>query len=108
MTEDPAIDAYEERKAALRRQIAAFGEQATAIYAADKVAKVRELRAQAGRDPDLLRGHHEEIGQRLEHYVESLAMLEDETAGHPLVEQLRFKLEALRALPPRTSASQPR
>ncbi|HEX4281692.1 MAG TPA: HD domain-containing protein [Solirubrobacteraceae bacterium] len=108
MTEDPAIEAYEERKAALRRQIAAFGEEATAIYAADKVAKVRELRAQAGRDPDLLGGHREEIGQRVEHYVESLAMLEDGTAGHPLVEQLRFELEALRALPPRISASQPR
>jgi|HubBroStandDraft_6_1064221.scaffolds.fasta_scaffold00662_10 hypothetical protein len=51
---------------------------------------------------------HEEIGQRLERYVESLAMLEDETAGHPLVEQLRFELEALRALPPRTSAAQSR
>ncbi len=43
MTEDPEIEAHQERKAALRRQIAAFGEEATAIYAADKVAKVREL-----------------------------------------------------------------
>jgi (p)ppGpp synthase/HD superfamily hydrolase len=103
MTEDPEIESYEERKAALRRQIAAFGEEATAIYAADKVAKVRELRAQAARDPDLLagEGEHGDVGPRLEHYVESLAMLEEETAAHPLVQQLRFELEALRALPPR-------
>ena len=105
MTEDPLIESFQERKAALRRQIAAFGEEATAIYAADKVAKVRELRAQAGRDPDLLGGEHEEIARRLEHYVESLAMLEDETARHPLVQQLRFELEALRALPPRSAGT---
>src|SRR5436190_15749696 len=36
MTEDPEIEPYQARKAALRRQIAAFGEDATAVYAADK------------------------------------------------------------------------
>lgn len=36
LTEDPEIESYEDRKAALRRQIAAFGVEATAIYAADK------------------------------------------------------------------------
>lgn len=100
MTEDPEIAAYHERKAALRRQIAAFGDSATAIYAADKVAKVRELRAQAGRDPGLLVTGREDVLRRLEHYVESLAMLEVESARHPLVQQLRFELEALQALPP--------
>lgn len=100
MTEDPAIETYQERKAGLRGQIAAFGDDATAIYAADKVAKVRELRAQASRDPDLLGGEREDVRRRLEHYVESLAMLEERTARHPLVQQLRFELEALRALPP--------
>lgn len=41
-------------------------------------------------------------GQRLRHYEESLVMLEDTTPDHPLVCQLRFELEALRALPPRS------
>jgi (p)ppGpp synthase/HD superfamily hydrolase len=104
MTEDRGIEPYRERKSALRRQIAAFGDEATGIYAADKVAKVRELRAQAGRDPELLRTPPEEIRNRLEHYIESLAMLEEETPGHPLVKQLRFELEALRALPPRLAS----
>src|SRR5579871_5289378 len=84
MTEDPGIEPYEERKAALRRQIAEFGSDATAVYAADKVAKVRELRAQAGRDPGLLRS--EAVGAKLEHYSESLAMLEQATPEHPLVQ----------------------
>jgi (p)ppGpp synthase/HD superfamily hydrolase len=100
MTEDPEIEDYEERKAGLRRQIADFGEQATAVYAADKVAKVRELRAQAGSDPELL--GRAEAGQRLRHYEESLGMLEGTTPDHPLVWQLRFELEALHALPPHT------
>jgi guanosine-3',5'-bis(diphosphate) 3'-pyrophosphohydrolase len=43
MTEDPDIEPHEERKAALRRQIAAFGEEATAIYAAHK--ELEALRA---------------------------------------------------------------
>lgn len=98
MTEDPRIEPYEERKAALRRQIADFGEDATAVYAADKVTKVRELRAQAGRDPDLLRA--KEVRPKLEHYSESLAMLEEVTPELALVQKLRFELEALRALPP--------
>jgi (p)ppGpp synthase/HD superfamily hydrolase len=51
MTEDPQIEAYAERKAGLRRQIAEFGSDAVAIYAADKVTKVRELRAQGRARP---------------------------------------------------------
>jgi hypothetical protein len=51
MTEDAAIGDFERRKASLRRQIAAFGPDASAVYAADKVAKVRELRTRAGNPP---------------------------------------------------------
>ena len=74
MTEDPEIEPYVERKAALRQQIADFGEEAAAVYAADKVTKVRELRAQAGYDPEVLR--RAKIRPKIEHYDESLAMLE--------------------------------
>ena len=61
MTEEPDVDDYAERKARLRRQIAEAGPEATAIYAADKVTKVRELRAHAARDAEVLdagRLHH--------------------------------------------------
>jgi (p)ppGpp synthase/HD superfamily hydrolase len=100
MTEDADIERYEERKAALREQIAAFGEDAIGVYAADKVTKVRELRAQAASDPDLLGKRRDQVRPRLEHYAESLEMLERARPEHPLVGQLRFELEALRALPP--------
>jgi (p)ppGpp synthase/HD superfamily hydrolase len=100
MTEDPTIERYEERKAALRRQIARFGHDATAVYAADKVAKVRELRAHASREPSLLRGDSAPGRRALDHYLESALMLEREAPDHPLVRQLRFELDALQSLPP--------
>jgi (p)ppGpp synthase/HD superfamily hydrolase len=96
MTEDATIESYEDRKAALRRQVAEFGQEATAVYAADKVAKVRELRARATGDASVLEREH----RRLDHYHRSLAMLEHADPEHPLVRQLRFELEALQALPP--------
>ena len=107
MSEDARIADYDERKAALRAQIAAFGSEAIAVDAADKVAKVRELRAQTGADPSLLQGEQAPARRRLEHYVASLQMLERAEPEHPLVRQLRFELEALRALPPRFDAISP-
>jgi HD domain len=100
MTEDPGIEPYEARKGALREQIAGFGPDAAAVYAADKVAKVRELRARLGRDPGLLEGEDDSPRQRLGHYEQSLEMLEQVNPEHPLVRQLRFELEAIRTLPP--------
>lgn len=100
LTEDSTIEPFSERKAALRRQIAEAGTDATAIYAADKVTKVRELRARLAAEPDLLTEPTERA--RLDHYRESVLMLEEITPQHPIVQQLRFELEALRALPPHT------
>lgn len=51
LSDDPAIHGYADRKAALREQVSAAGETAMLVYAADKVCKVRELRAQTGTDP---------------------------------------------------------
>jgi (p)ppGpp synthase/HD superfamily hydrolase len=99
MTEDASIEEFAPRKAALRQQIAAGGPDATSVYAADKVTKVRELRGQLAARPRLLESQARER-ERLDHYSESLVMLEQITPDHPLVRQLRFELEALRALPP--------
>jgi HD domain len=95
LTEDPTIEPFEARKAALRLQIAAEGPAAEAISAADHVAKVRELRtrlAQArGRgEPDPADG-----GRKLGHYVASLGLLEARMPDHPLVRQLARELDEL-------------
>jgi (p)ppGpp synthase/HD superfamily hydrolase len=94
VSEDPSISDYVARKAALREQVAEAGAGACAVYAADKVAKVRELRAKAVRDPDALGG------PKLEHYRASLDMLRAHTKGLALVDQLEFELWALDVLPP--------
>lgn len=94
VSDNPAITGYAERKAALRDQVAEAGDDACALYAADKVAKVRELRSKAMRDPSVLNG------PKLEHYRASLEMLRVRTRELPLVDQLEFELWALDALPP--------
>jgi (p)ppGpp synthase/HD superfamily hydrolase len=101
MTEDPTIEDFQQRKAALRQQVADFDSEAAAVYAADKVAKVRELRSRATRGENVLDPDNAAGQDKLEHYVASLAMLEQIAPEHPLVRQLRFELELLRALPPR-------
>jgi (p)ppGpp synthase/HD superfamily hydrolase len=99
LTEDPAIVDYGQRKGALRASVAEGGADAHAVYAADKVVKVRELRAQAARAERLL--DDPDLRQRLEHYQRSLEMLESVASDLPLVRQLAFELWALSALPPR-------
>jgi (p)ppGpp synthase/HD superfamily hydrolase len=97
VTEPVSPGPYRERKARLRAAVAeADDPDALAIYAADKIAKTRELRLRLARDPDAAPDP-----EKLEHYDESLALLEARLDGHPLVRELRFELEALALLPPR-------
>jgi (p)ppGpp synthase/HD superfamily hydrolase len=98
LSEDDEIADYYERKAALRASVAAGGPDAHIVYAADKVAKARELRAQAAYSDAALADP--ELRRRYEHYVESLEMLTEVARDLPLLEALAFELWALRNLPP--------
>jgi (p)ppGpp synthase/HD superfamily hydrolase len=102
VSENPAVQDPVERKAALRRQVAAAGPEAAAVFAADKLSKVREIRIRAACDA----GFTSDTAQRqkLEHYVASRYMLEQQLGDHPVVQALAFELEALHALPPRNGA----
>lgn len=95
VTEPPGGGTYAERKARLRAAVAAANADAAAIFAADKVAKARELRLRLVRAPQPL------DPDKREHYWASLTMLEHRLGHHPLVRQLRFELEALDLMPPR-------
>jgi (p)ppGpp synthase/HD superfamily hydrolase len=97
VSEDPRIRERAPRKAALRGQVDAAGADAALVFAADKVSKVRELRLR------MASGQLEEVSDKLRHYRASLAVVQEGADGHPLVEQLRFELEALEALPPRAA-----
>jgi (p)ppGpp synthase/HD superfamily hydrolase len=103
VTEDPAIEDYHKRKAALRDRVAAAGEDAQVVYAADKVVKARELRAHAARSDALLA--EPALRRRLEHYEDSLVMLQRFLPDMAIVRQLAFELWALRALPPSNRSS---
>jgi (p)ppGpp synthase/HD superfamily hydrolase len=94
VSDDPSIEDDVKRKAALRRQVAKAGDEAAAVFAADKVSKARELRARA-RHGRFQRSDEGKLG----HYQASLEMLSDLIPGHPLVEQLREELGALHGLP---------
>lgn len=99
LTEDDSIDDHGERKSALRGQVAECDCDVATIYAADKLSKIRELRIRLHTEPAFVA--HPEGRSKLDHYWRSLAMLEQVLGGHPLVNQLRFELEAIRDLPPR-------
>jgi (p)ppGpp synthase/HD superfamily hydrolase len=96
VSDDPSIEDAAERKAALRLQVAEAGENAAVIFAADKVSKARELRLIGTRGP-LQPGAR----LKLDHYRESLDMLDQLIPGHELVRRLRSELERIEALPTR-------
>lgn len=103
VSEDPSIPTYRQRKQMLRDQVRKAGRDAALVFAADQIAKVRELpdqvrRGQARSDAAetghrtrdrLKRGHQ----QRLEHYHQSLQMLQDVIPHHPLVDRLASELD---------------
>lgn len=95
VSDDPAIEGEEARKDDVRERVRRADGEAAAVYAADKISKVRELRMLTLQDPD-----DPEIEVRLERYQHSLEMLEQQIPGSRLVELLRFELEALEMMPP--------
>ena len=97
VSEDAAIADYHKRKAALRASVAAGGPDVHAVYAADKIAKARELRAQVAHSNFTL--DDPEPRRRLAHYDESLQMLTEVAPELPMLEALAFELWALRTHP---------
>src|SRR5262245_8970669 len=95
LTDDPSIADDDERRDEVRERVRRAGGAAVAVYGANKVSKVRELRAvlAAGLDPELAE-------RKRRHYEKCLAMLEELTPGGRSAELLRFELEALMEFPP--------
>jgi (p)ppGpp synthase/HD superfamily hydrolase len=95
VSDDESIADEERRKDEVRDRVRAAGGDALAVYAADKVSKVRELRMLiAGGLPA------EQAAVKLARYRKSLEMLEQEPVDRRVVELLRFEVEALERLPP--------
>jgi (p)ppGpp synthase/HD superfamily hydrolase len=95
VTDDPTIKDVEAQKHDVRERVRVAGGYAAAVYAADKVSKVREIRtALASGVP------WEELETKLARHRASLAMLDRAIPGSRIVELLRFEIEALDELPP--------
>jgi (p)ppGpp synthase/HD superfamily hydrolase len=96
VSDDDRIEGYGKRKAALRRQVAAAGEEALTLFAADKLSKLRELRREAvvNLDQGAPARRRELRARRLRHYQRSLALLEERLSDSPLVRELRAELHA--------------
>ena len=102
VTEDSTVESYRHRKRMLREQVRTTGGDAALVFAADKIAKVRELaelvrreRARRGGAGPAGRGR-EPLGDhelRLEHYRRSLRMLQRVAPAHPLVKRLASDLD---------------
>lgn len=95
VSDDPAIAGEEERKAELRERVRRAGGDAAAVYASDKVSKVRELRIELATG-----GDRAAIEARAAQHRASLEMLEAVLGDTRLTDVLRFELEVLEQLPP--------
>ena len=83
VSEDEDIVGYAARKAALREQVAAAGDEALTVFAADKVSKARELRF--GATP---------AARQLRHLRDCLELLEELAPESPFVGELRRELRS--------------
>jgi hypothetical protein len=103
LSEDPAITGYSARKAALRDQVQAAGDEALMVFAADKVSKARELRltfARARREGGVspLGRRGSKAYRKLTHYRLCAELVEEGLGGSPLVESLHRELSELALL----------
>jgi (p)ppGpp synthase/HD superfamily hydrolase len=103
VTDHACVGSYRQRKQVLRDQVHRAGVDAALLFAADKISKLRELPNQISRDRSRFgatargvraREHLERYQQlRLEHYRESLEMLQRVAPRHPLVNCLAQELD---------------
>jgi (p)ppGpp synthase/HD superfamily hydrolase len=88
VSDDPSVTGYESRKRELRHRVARAGPDTRAVFAADKIAKVRELA--------LLPDHRlrePTVRAKLAHYRASLEMLHRPAGEHGLVDLLAAEIE---------------
>lgn len=98
LTDHDSVEGYVERKRALRRQVIESGRDSVLIYAADRVANMRDWRKVA---PE----HREEIGERLgttlderlDLWTEDLEDLSAHDPELPFLTEMELELHGLRS-----------
>jgi (p)ppGpp synthase/HD superfamily hydrolase len=98
LSEDPGIDGYGARKRALRKRIIESGGDPAIIYAADRVANMRDWRKVAPEDrPAVGERLGTTLEERLELWSEDLEELHDADPEMPFLDEIGSELQALRA-----------
>jgi GTP pyrophosphokinase len=98
LSEDPDIDGYGARKRALRKQILQSGGDPVVIYAADRVANMRDWRKVPPEDREAI---GERLGttlaERLQLWSEDVEELHQADPETPFLDEMQSELAALRA-----------
>jgi len=98
LTDDHTIDDYEERKREHRDRVEEAGPQAAAIYAADKLVNVRDMRALYADLGEAAAGRFKApIDLRVELWREDLEMLDRVVPRLAIVAELRAELDGFEA-----------
>jgi HD domain len=96
LSEDPTIEFFEDRKAALRDQVQAGGGLAITVFAADKLSDIVGLRRGIQRYGDVV---EERMGTTVAgmagHYRESVELIESVRPGSAFLPALRVQLDGL-------------
>lgn len=96
MTEDPGIEDYYERKRSQRVQVEDAGPDAIAIYAADKLANVRDTRRGYAREGEAIRARFQvPLAARIAIWREDFEMASRQEPQLPYLRELRYELESL-------------
>jgi (p)ppGpp synthase/HD superfamily hydrolase len=98
LSEDPEIDGYGPRKRALRKRILESGGDSVVIYAADRVANMRDWRKVAPEDrPACGERLGTTLEERLQLWTEDVEELHDADPETPFLAEIQSELGALRS-----------
>lgn len=98
LTEDPEVDDYAERKRALRQGILRAGSDTLIIYAADRVANMRDWRKVPPEDrASIGKRLGTSLAERLQLWSEDVAQLDHADPDTPFLAEIVGELEALRS-----------
>jgi len=98
LTDDESIDEYRQRKAEHRERVAAAGEEALAIYGADKLTNTRTLRDAYAAEGEAVREEFKvPLELKAEIWEADLALLREKAPELPFLDDLEAELSRLRA-----------
>jgi (p)ppGpp synthase/HD superfamily hydrolase len=98
LTDDDSVEDYTERKRALRRQVIDAGRDSVVIYAADRVANMRDWRKVPPEQREEVGGRlGTSLEQRLDLWAEDLEDLSAYDPELPFLAEIELELRALRS-----------